>query len=345
MAVLGAAQGSAPEIVYDVTLDVAGVRLVEQVVEFLNRDGVPRLRMAAPLVRDANCTRVLPKVTVVGVALTNAAGNLPVAPGATALQIKVGWNEQGLTYPVVVDPSWTTTMVMSTAVELPAYVSVPATVLKPSAGWRSRRAACDRGRRHHASCNRAGRRHGAHAGVSVGDEGLADAREHAGRRRSHTLNLTGAAQNQIIAVGSQNSANDYMMTTPVYSLVDGVWTTPTQQLKRKGACRARSVTLNDGRVMVTGGHSPARVNVELYNPTNNSWLYNGTKLALGRINHTAVTLADGRVFVAGGWNITRRRRSSSRPMQVEHGADDERARRSGPAESNEVDGPRARAYG
>jgi N-acetylneuraminic acid mutarotase len=70
----------------------------------------------------------------------------------------------------------------------------------------------------------------------------------------------------------------------------------------------QATTLIDGRVLVTGGNSPASGNggydtklAELYDPATNSWSSTGSTNT-GRAGHTATRLADGKVLVAGGVN-------------------------------------------
>ena len=66
--------------------------------------------------------------------------------------------------------------------------------------------------------------------------------------------------------------------------------------------------LPDGRVLVTGGQSPASGNggydtklAEIYDPSTNAWSSTGSTTD-GRSENVASPLADGRVLVAGGEN-------------------------------------------
>jgi hypothetical protein len=70
----------------------------------------------------------------------------------------------------------------------------------------------------------------------------------------------------------------------------------------------RTTLLADGRVLATGGQSPASGNggydthlAELYDPGTNTWSTTGST-ASGRVGHTATRLLDGKVLVAGGIN-------------------------------------------
>ncbi len=72
--------------------------------------------------------------------------------------------------------------------------------------------------------------------------------------------------------------------------------------------------LNDGRVLVTGGHvadagyhpgdidvtlRPGMESAEIWDPRTNSWSW-APPMAMRRMFHSATTLRDGRVLVVGG---------------------------------------------
>jgi hypothetical protein len=67
-----------------------------------------------------------------------------------------------------------------------------------------------------------------------------------------------------------------------------------------------SAPLNDGRIVVAGGHSSDGTlvsQVGIYDPALQSW-QDGGQLATARTGHTASTLPDGRVLIAGGRTAT-----------------------------------------
>jgi hypothetical protein len=97
---------------YDVDLtNVAGLRLVSNTLEFVDAAGSPSLRVEPPYVVDSVGKRHAAKLGVEGCAVdTNPAapwGRELTPPGATKCTVTVAWGE--VSYPALVDPSWTTT--------------------------------------------------------------------------------------------------------------------------------------------------------------------------------------------------------------------------------------------
>src|SRR6185436_16366156 len=85
----------------------------------------------------------------------------------------------------------------------------------------------------------------------------------------------------------------------------GTWSTgPSMRVARHTHTAA---TLNDGRILVTGGYTNGTefagysATTEVYDPTNQTWTLLGNMRA-ARVFHTAHLLPDGRVIVAGGAN-------------------------------------------
>jgi hypothetical protein len=98
---------------------VAGLRLVDNVLEFLDVGGVPRLRMAAPFITDRTGTRVDAAVSVpdCDVDRDPAApwGRTVTAAGHAACTVAVTWISSPVKYPAVLDPAWAATTNMMTA--------------------------------------------------------------------------------------------------------------------------------------------------------------------------------------------------------------------------------------
>ena len=110
------------EIAYDVDVSrVAGLRLVSNVLEFLDGGGAPRLRVAPPFVVDATGNRREARIAVDGCAYdTDASGpwGRPVTRGgAKACGVRVAWRD--VRYPAIVDPAWVATGSMAVAPRIP----------------------------------------------------------------------------------------------------------------------------------------------------------------------------------------------------------------------------------
>lgn len=96
--------------------------------------------------------------------------------------------------------------------------------------------------------------------------------------------------------------------TQFYNPATNSWSTGANMLSGRAVHDINQVTLNDGRVLMTGGvlvpdllnaiNSAAIAAAEVYNPVTNSWT--AANMADARFLHTATRLADGRVVVCGG---------------------------------------------
>ena len=100
---------------YELSLDdgVAGLRLVADTLELLDGEGTPRLRMARPYLVDAIGARYAATVSIEGCGVDTSPappwGRSVVKPGASTCTVGIDWSEAGLTYPALLDPSWTYT--------------------------------------------------------------------------------------------------------------------------------------------------------------------------------------------------------------------------------------------
>jgi hypothetical protein len=110
---------SAPELRYEVDVSgVAGLRLVSDALEFLDREGAPRLRVGRPFLVDADAERHQARVKVEGCAYDEDPrmpwGRAVTPPGASHCVLRVVWDANRVRYPAVLDPAWTSTCSMST---------------------------------------------------------------------------------------------------------------------------------------------------------------------------------------------------------------------------------------
>ncbi len=103
---------AAPAVEYTVELEaaVAGLRLLERSLEFLDAGGTPRLRVAPPSVMGADGVVTPADLTVLGCAVDeNPAppwGRPPVDPGSSACTVRVSWDAEAVAYPALLDPVW-----------------------------------------------------------------------------------------------------------------------------------------------------------------------------------------------------------------------------------------------
>jgi hypothetical protein len=106
---------SAPEhasVSYQVGLGdkVAGLRLVANVLEFVDVDGAPRLRVAPPYLIDATGSRRSATLSVAGCAVDASPvapwGRDATPPGSRSCSVQVSWAAERVAYPAMLDPTW-----------------------------------------------------------------------------------------------------------------------------------------------------------------------------------------------------------------------------------------------
>ncbi|HEX9296933.1 MAG TPA: kelch repeat-containing protein, partial [Polyangiaceae bacterium] len=104
-----------PRISYTIEFEkVAGLRLVSRSLEFVDSGGVPRVRVAPPMITDARGAAIEAAFVLSGCAYDASPvppwGRSPVAPGATRCGLAVSWDDSPpFAYPAVLDPAWTAT--------------------------------------------------------------------------------------------------------------------------------------------------------------------------------------------------------------------------------------------
>lgn len=271
---------------YRVTLlEVAGLRLVSETLEFLDRDGMPRLRMAPPYGIDVAGNRVEMHVDVVGCAVDTSPrlpwGRAVTGPGATACEVHVSWAE-GAQYPLLVDPPWTTTGSMATA------------------RWNHTASVLKDGRVLIAG----GYHYGALGSAEVFDPAggsWASAAPMAVLRYAHTASVL--ADGRVIVAGGTGKNGTPLADVETFEATAG-WAGAASMTTAR-TFHSTSV-LADGRVLVAGGLGVKNNldSTEVFDPTNGgSWASAGAMMA-ARGHHTGSVLADGRVLVAGGFDAS-----------------------------------------
>jgi N-acetylneuraminic acid mutarotase len=106
------------EVVYEIELSeqVAGLRLVANTLELLDADGTPSLRVPPPYLVTSTGEQVRASLDVSGCSVDrNSAppwGRPTTAPGSHSCLVHVSWASEEVTYPALLDPSWTSTGTM-----------------------------------------------------------------------------------------------------------------------------------------------------------------------------------------------------------------------------------------
>src|SRR5206468_4432855 len=102
------------EVEYTMALGAAvrGLRLVAGTLELLDEGGAPRLRVSPPYVVGADGVNIGAALALAGCAVDENPsapwGRAVTAPGASSCTLRVSWPRDGVSYPAVLDPRWTT---------------------------------------------------------------------------------------------------------------------------------------------------------------------------------------------------------------------------------------------
>ena len=279
-------------LAYEVDVsEVAGLRLIDGVLEALGDDGTPRLRVMPPWVADASGARHPARIEVRGCAVDTSPappwGRAVTAPGRATCLVEVRWD--AVEYPALVDPNWT----VAGGLARPRGYHVAA--LLPS------------GRVLVAG--------GIGDGPSPGDR-LASAE--VWDPASKTFAATGAmtldrvdhsatalATGKVLVVGGASHAlnDEITAATEVYDPATGIFTASGSMSFARGQGHG-ATRLASGRVLVTGGAGPpaARTSAELFDPATGMFSTAGPLTTL-RIQHTSTLLASGKVLIAGGRGV------------------------------------------
>jgi len=282
---------------YDVDVSVvAGLRLVGDVVEFLDEHGVPRLRASSPYVIDANGERSNGHLSIEGCAYDAQPSapwhRPPTPPGAKTCVVELRW--QAPSYPALVDPHWTTTGAMTTArIDHVAALLTTGDVLVAA----GRGGPPNSDPFAYLSVTAVDLFHPA-TNTFVATGSLAT-----GASSSAQVRLPSG---KVLLIGGRDAApgSISLTRTELYDPALGTFSSGGAM----GQARAghTATVLPSGKVLVTGG-TPAAIDVsseiyatsELYDPTTKSFSPTGS-MAKARRGHTATLLTSGKVVIVGG---------------------------------------------
>lgn len=269
----------APELHYTLDLGptVAGLRLVGNVLELVDDSGAPRLRATAPMVVDANGTSFPTTLSVTGCNVDEAPsppwGRTPVAPGAAHCTLTVSWGDVA-TYPILVDPSWTTTANLATARVDAQSVSLSGGKVLVTGGLANDWVTCLASSEVFDPTTQ--------TWASVGSMSTA--------RCAHAL--VKRASGQALASGGYDSTFAELNTTETFDVTTGSWSRGPNLLSPRTDHEA--VLLSNGDVLIAGGSQTTSERLR-----GNTWQAAAT-LPASFINHTLTPLSSSKALLVGG---------------------------------------------
>jgi MYXO-CTERM domain-containing protein len=272
------------EVRYRIELrGVAGLRLVDDVLEALDDSGTPRLRVKRPLVIDARQVQRRAKLSVFGCAVDTDPrgpwGRPVVAPGGEHCELAVSFDDAGLAYPLLVDPAWKLTSPMTVARGAHSMARLPNNKILAA---------------------------GSNVASYLATAELFDPATNTwavtGSMKSgrHSFPMFLLKTGKVLAAAGSGPGIDKSET---YDPATGVWTLsgPMNQPHDFTA----GALLGNGRVLVMGGGAD-NITSEIYDPTAGAWTVTGTA-AIPRRNHSLITLGtadSSKVLLVGGENGT-----------------------------------------
>ena len=282
-------QGHA-SMTYDLSLDTktAALRLVAGQLEIVDPAGFPRLRVRSPFVRDARGRVERASFSIEGCAVDRDPAPpfrraLP-SPGARECTLRVSWNADAVTYPVVVDPTWETTDAMATSRYEHVAMMLPSGDVLVAGGLTGDPATTE------------------HSLSSV--EIYSGGTWAAGASMLEPRTLAAAAtlaNGDILVTGGLNqddTGQTISGTAEIYSVTSFTWSSTGSLGTPRSGHTATAV--GNGTVLIAGGYDNSGThfsNAEIFSA--------GTFSAAGSINtsrfyHAAVALSGNRVLLGGG---------------------------------------------
>jgi hypothetical protein len=282
-----------PRLRYRLDPVAAGLRSVGGSLELLDAGGAPRIRMSPPYLVDAGGTRHPIPLSIEGCEPDRD----PRPPwgrtlsSATPCTLVLDWSELELSYPVLIDPAWTSAAALSAARAAPMVVLAERGFVL-AAGGRS-------GLAHHATCEL----YDEQSDTWALTEPLPAARHGHGlvAATGGALLVGGCAEHQPLywtACAPQATVWRYDPGAPNGSL----WTAVTPLAEPRA--RHATTVLGDGRVIVVGGQAVDDPSAVL----TSTELFDGVSWSTAAPTHhrhlisAIATLPDGNAAIAGGYS-------------------------------------------
>src|SRR5689334_19360417 len=289
----------APAVSYQMSLraGVSGLRLVANTVEMLDAKGAPRLRVSPPSIVTADGSEIEATVSIDDCAYDDDPSppwERPViAPGAETCGVRVSWPSEGVRYPALLDPKWSTTGSMSVARQDHTSTLLSNGKVLVTGGTN--------GTTIYASAELYDRTTGVWAATS----------SMTGARKLHTATQLGTSSNsttsgKVLVAGGLNGSTT-LNTAQLYSPTAGTWTAAANLNVARSTHSA--TLLANGKVLVAGGASGSTTlnTAATYNPASGTGSWTATSnMAIARKFHSATLLVtsnatlNNKVLVVGG---------------------------------------------
>jgi len=274
---------------------VAGLRLLANTLELLDSKGMPRLRVSPPYLLDAKLERHEASLALSGCTADTSAAppwdHPPKAAGAKSCTLTVSWISAAVTYPALLDPSWSSTVSLATAraghvggllsdgtvIVAGGYTALGLGVLASAERFRL---------------------------APDGTQVWTAAAPMKGGPRAYSLGI--AHHDRFYVMDGLNTViGGCVSRYEFFNTATNDWTDMAFPAVDPPHARANATAtvLFDGRILVVAGDAcedfVPRAWVDIYDPRLNQWT-SGPDLPAARAAHRAVRVSDGRVLVTGG---------------------------------------------
>jgi hypothetical protein len=119
-------------------------------------------------------------------------------------------------------------------------------------------------------------------------------------RARHSARLLGNGRVLLVGGTSSNAGESFLGSAEIYDPATGIWTPTGSMITAR--CDFPATMLPTGKVLVTGGSSPAGVSsAECFDPATGAFTITSAGMSSIRNYHSATLLTNGRILVTGGY--------------------------------------------